>query len=110
MDFERIDPMTNTPASKAQAMTAKEACAVADRAAAGFEAWSQLGPSARRATLSKAASSLEARKDQFVAAMMSEVGATAGWAMFDSRYRAAAFDGMCCSRSPLAPPVLGMPR
>jgi hypothetical protein len=83
MDFERIDPMTNKPASKAQAMTAKEAAAVADRAAAGFEAWSQLGPSARRATLAKAAASLEARKDQFVAAMMSEVGATAGWAMFN---------------------------
>src|SRR3984893_17678617 len=83
MDFERIDPMTNKPASKAQAMTAKEAAAVADRAAAGFEAWSQLGPSFRRATLAKAAASLEARKDQFVAAMMSEVGATAGWAMFN---------------------------
>jgi benzaldehyde dehydrogenase (NAD) len=83
MDFERIDPMTNKPASKAQAMTAKEAAAVADRAAAGFEAWSQLGPSARRATLAKAAASLEARKDQFVAAMMSEVGATAGWAMLN---------------------------
>ena len=83
MDFERIDPMTNKPASKAQAMTAKEAAAVADRAAAGFEAWSQLGPSARRATLTKAAASLEARKDQFVAAMMGEVGATAGWAMFN---------------------------
>ena len=66
MDFERIDPMTNKPASKAQAMTAKEAAAVADRAAAGFEASSQLGPSARRATLAKAATSLEARKDQFV--------------------------------------------
>jgi acyl-CoA reductase-like NAD-dependent aldehyde dehydrogenase len=36
MDFERIDPMTNKPASKAQAMTAKEAAAVADRAAAGL--------------------------------------------------------------------------
>jgi benzaldehyde dehydrogenase (NAD) len=89
MDFERISPMTNQPASKARAMTAKEAGTVVDRAAVGFSAWSVLGPAARRATLTKAAAALESRKDQFVAAMMAEVGATAGWAMFNLMLAAA---------------------
>lgn len=83
MDFERINPLTNEPASKAQAMTVAEAGNAADRAAIGFKLWSVLGPAARRATLTRAASALESRKDEFVAAMMAEVGATAGWAMFN---------------------------
>jgi benzaldehyde dehydrogenase (NAD) len=83
MDFERIDPLTNRPAGKARPMTPKEAAAVADRAAAGFETWSVTGPGLRRAALNKAASALESRKDEFVDAMMAEIGATSGWAMFN---------------------------
>ncbi|HWW27606.1 MAG TPA: aldehyde dehydrogenase, partial [Caulobacter sp.] len=41
------------------------------------------GPNARRALLSKAAVALEARADDFVAAMMGEIGATEGWARFN---------------------------
>jgi benzaldehyde dehydrogenase (NAD) len=81
--FERINPITNEPASRAQAMTPAEAGAVAERAAAGFAAWSATGPNARRAVLMEAAAALEARKDQFVQAMMTEIGATAGWSMFN---------------------------
>jgi benzaldehyde dehydrogenase (NAD) len=83
MDFERINPMTNQLASKAPAMTPQEASAIADRAVKGFAVWSAVGPNTRRATLMKAAAALESRKDEFVAAMMSEIGATAGWAMFN---------------------------
>jgi benzaldehyde dehydrogenase (NAD) len=83
MEFERINPLTQEPASKAAAMSAMEARAVADRAAQAFPSWSTFGPNARRALLMKAAAALEARKDDFVGAMMSEVGATAGWAMFN---------------------------
>jgi benzaldehyde dehydrogenase (NAD) len=83
MRFERVSPITNEAASSAEAMTVADARAVADRAAAGFPAWAALGPNARRAVLNKAASALEARKDAFVKAMMSETGATAGWAMFN---------------------------
>jgi acyl-CoA reductase-like NAD-dependent aldehyde dehydrogenase len=83
MEFERINPITHQPASKAQAMTAADACAVAERAAKGFAAWSSVGPNARRAALMKAAAALEARKDAFVQAMMGEIGATAGWALFN---------------------------
>ena len=83
MEFERIKPMTNETASKAPAMTAADAAAMADRAAAGFAKWSGVGPNARRALLMCAAVALEARKDEFISAMMGEIGATAGWAMFN---------------------------
>jgi benzaldehyde dehydrogenase (NAD) len=83
MKFERINPMTNEPASTALAMTPAEAGAVADAAAKGFASWLSVGPSARRALLMSAAAALEARKDEFVHAMMTEIGATAGWAMFN---------------------------
>jgi benzaldehyde dehydrogenase (NAD) len=83
MDFERINPLTHEPASKATAMSPDEARAVVDRAANAFPGWSTLGPNARRALLMNAATALEARKDDFVRAMMTEVGATAGWAMFN---------------------------
>jgi benzaldehyde dehydrogenase (NAD) len=83
MDFERINPITNEIASKALAMTTADANAVADRAAAGFASWSTVGPNARRAVLMKAAAALEERKDHFIQAMMTETGATAGWAMFN---------------------------
>jgi benzaldehyde dehydrogenase (NAD) len=83
MHFERINPLTNEPASKAMAMSAAEARAVVDRATHAFPSWSTLGPNARRALLMNAATALEARKDDFVRAMMTEVGATAGWAVFN---------------------------
>jgi benzaldehyde dehydrogenase (NAD) len=60
-----------------------EACAIADRAGAAFAAWAAQGPNARRALLNKAADALDARQEKFVKAMMDEVGATAGWAMFN---------------------------
>lgn len=83
MNFERINPITGEVASSAKAMTVAEVRAVADQAASGFTAWSATGPNARRAVLAKAATALEARKDDFVQAMMVETGSTAGWAMFN---------------------------
>ena len=83
MEFERINPLTQEPASRAAAMSSGEARAVAQRAANAFPGWSTLGPNARRALLMNAATALEARKDDFVRAMTTEVGATAGWAMFN---------------------------
>jgi acyl-CoA reductase-like NAD-dependent aldehyde dehydrogenase len=83
MQFERINPITNEVASRSPAMSATLARAVADRAAAAFPEWSVFGPNARRALLTKAATALESRKELFVRAMMDEIGATAGWAMFN---------------------------
>jgi acyl-CoA reductase-like NAD-dependent aldehyde dehydrogenase len=81
--FTRLNPVTGQPASAAEAMQRGDISAICERAQAGFTAWSQLGPNARRAVLMKAAAALESKKDEFVAAMMGEIGATAGWAMFN---------------------------
>jgi len=81
--FDRRNPITGDVASSAAAMKPGDVPAIAARAQAGFAEWSRLGPSARRAVLMKAAVALETKKDDFVAAMMGEIGATAGWAMFN---------------------------
>ncbi|MDE2596680.1 MAG: aldehyde dehydrogenase [Sphingomonadales bacterium] len=83
MEFTRLNPLTGEVASSATAMQAADIPAIAARAAAAFPAWAAQGPNARRAVLMKAATALEAKKDQFVAAMMAETGSTAGWAMFN---------------------------
>jgi len=75
--------VTGEVASEAEAMQAADMAAVAEKAQQGFEAWSKVGPNARRAVLQKAATALESKQDAFVAAMMGETGATAGWAMFN---------------------------
>ncbi|MFC6622678.1 aldehyde dehydrogenase [Novosphingobium panipatense] len=83
MKFERINPLTGDVASSAEAMTADRMAAIAEVAGGAQPAWAALGPNARRAVLLRAADALEARKDAFVDAMMGEIGATAGWAMFN---------------------------
>lgn len=83
MKFERINPLTGEVASTADAMKGADAVSICDAAAEGFGAWAAMGPNARRATLLKAADALEARSAAFVDAMMKEIGATAGWAMFN---------------------------
>ena len=83
MMFSRNNPLTGEVASEAEAMQPGDMEGIARRAAEAFQQWSAQGPNARRAVLMKAASALEARKDAFVDAMMNEIGATAGWAMFN---------------------------
>jgi benzaldehyde dehydrogenase (NAD) len=83
MEFTRLNPVTGGVASTAPAMQPAAIPALAARAGAAWPAWAALGPNARRAVLMRAADALEARKDAFVAAMMGEIGATAGWAMFN---------------------------
>lgn len=81
--FERRDPLTGVVASTSPAMTVAQANAVVDTAQAALAGWSALGPNARRALLTKAAAALEAKAGAFVEAMMSEIGATEGWARFN---------------------------
>ena len=83
MNFERKNPLTGEVASSAVAMKPGDIPAICEKAEAGFAAWSQLGPNARRATLMKASSALESKQSEFVGAMMNEIGATQGWAMFN---------------------------
>jgi benzaldehyde dehydrogenase (NAD) len=81
--FERINPMTGAVASTAKAMKAPDMAGVAERAASAFPVWAAMGPNARRAILMKAAVALESKADAFVDAMMGEIGATKGWALFN---------------------------
>lgn len=52
-------------------------------ASEAFSGWAGQGPNARRAVLLAAADQLASMADEFVAAMRDELGATAGWAMFN---------------------------
>ena len=79
--FERRNPLTGEVATTVKAASVEDAQAAV--AAAAFPAWSALGPNARRAALMKAVIALEARTDQFIDAMMGEIGATEGWARFN---------------------------
>ena len=81
--FERRNPLTGEVATTVKAASVEDAHAAVAAAAAAFPAWSALGPNARRTALMKAAIALEARTDQFIDAMMSEIGATEGWARFN---------------------------
>lgn len=82
-NFERKNPLTGEVASSSVAMQPDEMAAICESAEAGFTVWSQLGPNARRATLMTAAAKLEAKQTEFVEAMMTEIGATQGWSMFN---------------------------
>jgi len=81
--FERLNPVTGEVATTSTAMTVAQAEAAADAAQAALAGWSALGPNARRAFLTKAASALESKATAFVEAMMGEIGATEGWARFN---------------------------
>lgn len=81
--FERRHPLTGEVVTTSAAATTEDAIAAVESAAAAFRSWSQTGPSERRAILLSAADILEKRADEFVAAMVAEVGAGAGWARFN---------------------------
>ena len=81
--FERRNPVDGTVASTSPRFSAEDANAAVAAAETAFPVWSALGPNARRAALMKAADALEARAEDFVQAMMEEVGATKGWVMFN---------------------------
>jgi acyl-CoA reductase-like NAD-dependent aldehyde dehydrogenase len=60
-----------------------DANAAADSAQAAFPAWSARGPNERRTLMLAAAEAMNARAADFFEAMMSEIGATQGWARFN---------------------------
>ncbi|MBC8721237.1 aldehyde dehydrogenase [Paraburkholderia sp. 31.1] len=87
--FERRSPLDGEVATRAPAATVEDAVAAVDAAAAAFPVWSALGPSERRALLTKAAHALEAKADAFAAAMAAETGASGIWAGFNVHLAAA---------------------
>jgi len=81
--YERRNPITGDVATVAAAAGLDEVNAACVAAKSALPEWSARGPSARRAALNAAANALEARVDDFIDAMQSEIGATEGWARFN---------------------------
>ena len=81
--FDRLNPVTSDVATRAAAAGPEDCRKACDAAQAAFKAWADMGPNPRRALLNKAADVMNARAGEFVDAMMGEVGATRGWAMFN---------------------------
>ena len=86
--FERRSPVTGEAVTRAPAGKAADARAAVEAAAAAFQAWSQLGPNARRAILWKAADAIVARAGEFSRIVTAETGATAGWGGFNAHLAA----------------------
>lgn len=81
--FEIKSALSGDVVTVSAAATIADANAAAEAASAAFPEWSAQTPNARRAALNNAANSLEAKADDFVSAMMAEIGATEGWARFN---------------------------
>jgi vanillin dehydrogenase len=80
---ERRNPISGEVVTRAAAATVADSDAAAEAAGAAFEIWSEMGPSARRAVLNKAADLLQAKADRFAKIVTAETGATLGWGQFN---------------------------
>ncbi|MDF0606143.1 aldehyde dehydrogenase [Neisseriaceae bacterium TC5R-5] len=81
--FTRHNPLDNKPVTRAPAATEADVLRAVDAAAAAFPAWSNLGPSARRELLIRAAQSLRNKRDEFIQTMAEETGSSVGWVDFN---------------------------
>ena len=90
--FQRLNPITNEVATTVAAATVEDAVEAANAAARAFPEWSRTGPGTRRKLLLAAADRLQARTDDFVAAMAAETGSTAIWAKFNVKLAATPAD------------------
>jgi benzaldehyde dehydrogenase (NAD) len=81
--FDRRNPLDGEVASRAPAASLEDARAAVRDAQRAFPAWSAMGPGERRRLLSRAADALEAKADEFAAAMVAETGASGMWAAFN---------------------------
>ncbi len=86
--FERRNPLDGSVSTKAPAATPADAVRAVEAAAEAFKTWQNSGTGERRALLMKAAQALEAKTDQFIAAMAGETGAAAMWAGFNVKLAA----------------------
>jgi acyl-CoA reductase-like NAD-dependent aldehyde dehydrogenase len=82
-NYSRIDPVTGEVASVSAAATLEDITSAAKAAQSAFPAWAQTGPAERRNLLNKAADVMEAKQQDFIAAMIAETGATGPWAGFN---------------------------
>jgi acyl-CoA reductase-like NAD-dependent aldehyde dehydrogenase len=86
--FSRIDPVKGTVATSAVAADSVDVNSAANAASSAFPAWSATGPSRRRELLLRAADVLLGHQQEFADRMISETGATAGWAGFNVAFGA----------------------
>jgi len=86
--FQRMDPVKGTPATEAAAAGVADVNAAVEAAAAAFPAWAATSPGARRQLLLRAADVLMSHQAEFAAALISETGATEGWAGFNVGFAA----------------------
>ena len=87
--FHRIDPVKNSPTTRAAAADIADVKAAVSAAAHAFPIWAAIGPGQRRDFLLRAAEKLVAHKKRFTECMISETGATEGWAAFNIDFGAA---------------------
>lgn len=81
--FERVAPTSGQTVTRSAAAGVNDSLAAVESARRAFASWSKSGPGQRRALLLKAANEIEARMNDFVAAMQAEVGANTLWAQFN---------------------------
>ena len=81
--FEKSDPYTGDPVTRAAAATPADAARAVGAAAVAFPNWSQTPPARRRELLSAAADLLMERSKDIALTMTEECGATFGWGMFN---------------------------
>lgn len=86
--FQRANPMNGLAVTSAAAAGVADVNRAVEAASAAFPAWAATGPGRRRELLLKSADALLARQPEFVAAMISETGATEGWAAFNVGFAA----------------------
>lgn len=82
-EYHRLDPVTGQVASTSAAATLEDVKTATKAAHNAFPAWAQSGPAERRHLLNKAAEIMEAKQEEFIAAMITETGATGPWAGFN---------------------------
>jgi len=82
--FERRNPIDGKVVTRCAAASAADADRAVESAAAAFERWSLTTPGERRSLLSKAAAILGGRREELVATVASETGASSQWASFDA--------------------------
>jgi vanillin dehydrogenase len=81
--FHRVDPVKNRPTTRAVAAEISDVQAAVSAAADAFPTWAAIGPAKRRDFLLRAMEKLVAYKGKFIECMISETGATEGWAAFN---------------------------
>ncbi len=86
--YDRLDPVTGEVATTAAAASVADVRLAVESSARAFETWSKTGPGERRKLLMKAADIMDAKAGDFIAAMISETGATGLWAGFNVKLAA----------------------